>query len=630
MEQIPQKHNLLVVQHGNNNGLHIYGYSSREIKKRRLKSVERNSKDKPKIEIMDSSKVITLPPSRHADGTYYQFIGGKTELKPEPFDVIEECVQGIYEKYDLLTVNNNDNGKDHEGPRIKELFKPSYKSNQGSRHDDLLFVTNSLLSRYRTLPKDKIKKMVWKWNQEHCIPPLPDAERKSIWKDCTEYQAGSSSSAPFKDLEGSKYYQTNKKPQRFIVAHDKRKQLIEMVARLKSRDDIAKTNIATTNKLDLYYLSDTKTFLACIPTKIIRHRNPLTFLDLPEKYSISFEDSTDHKFTLSHKTLSEIVAKLKERMYVLNDGVDSALSAILQAHKESKEIIDNEELEYTGFFAINNNKTIKASNVEIKEPIIADLEDALLLLEQLKKYYENREDFLATSMVWGMIAPAIFMLKNNNYFLKWLHLYGSPNAGKTNTGKIILALDGHHEDPEYNKKISDIDTIAKLGDTLSHSTFPKLIDEADLSNPDKAWLVNNLKSAIDSKIVRSKFMSSKASNATSIPALTPCIFTSNPSPPFHDSAFMKRILERYFPKSETWNDDNPKAIEFKGFIRINLKRLKALGDSRNWYIMNYQQEILDDESRPLPLDLGYKILEEAYKATGKIIPEWLSLRLPET
>jgi hypothetical protein len=117
-------------------------------------------------------------------------------------------------------------------------------------------------------------------------------------------------------------------------------------------------------------------------------------------------------------------------------------------------------------------------------------------------------------------------------------------------------------------------------------------------------------------------MSNRASSATPIPALTPIIFTSNYPPPLNDSAFMKRILSRHFPQSETWKDDNPTAIRFREFLRTNLKRLKALGDFRNWYIMNNQDTILD-EKRPLPLDIGYKILTEAYTLASKEMPEWL-------
>ena len=63
-------------------------------------------------------------------------------------------------------------------------------------------------------------------------------------------------------------------------------------------------------------------------------------------------------------------------------------------------------------------------------------------------------------------------------------------------------------------------------------------------------------------------------------------------------------------------------------MRTDLKRLKGLGEFRNWYIVNHQEEILD-EARPLALDLGLKILSEAYKAVGNKMPEWLKLRLPE-
>ena len=247
---------------------------------------------------------------------------------------------------------------------------------------------------------------------------------------------------------------------------------------------------------------------------------------------------------------------MRDLGYVLTDGAEGALGAMIQAYKESKAIEDNEDMDYIGFFTDKDNKII-ASNIEINEPLIADLGDALAFLEELKQYYENRLELLATSMVWGMIAPAIFMLKTNNYFLKWLHFYGFPNATKSNTGKIILAIDGHDDDPKFLLNISRIDTIARLGDTVSHSTFPKLVDEVDLNGERIAWLVNAIKSAIEGRIVRSKFPTNRATSSVDIPALSPLILTSNPPPPFHDSAYMRRVIERNFPQSETWKENDP-------------------------------------------------------------------------
>jgi hypothetical protein len=159
----------------------------------------------------------------------------------------------------------------------------------------------------------------------------------------------------------------------------------------------------------------------------------------------------------------------------------------------------------------------------------------------LASYYEGRLDLLSTLIKWGVIAPATFMLKGNNYFLKWLHFYGFPNATKSNSGKIVLGIDGHQDDHNFLLNISRIDTIARLGDILSHTSFPKLVDEADLNGPEKAWLVNSLKSAIEGKIARSKFLSNRSTTSTSIPALSPLILTSNPSPPFYDSGYMQRV-----------------------------------------------------------------------------------------
>jgi hypothetical protein len=99
--------------------------------------------------------------------------------------------------------------------------------------------------------------------------------------------------------------------------------------------------------------------------------------------------------------------------------------------------------------------------------------------------------------------------------------------------------------------IARIDTIPRLGDAVSHTTFPKLVDEVDLNALEKAHLVNAIKSCIESIVARGKFPNSKAGSSSPIPALSPLILTANPSPPFHDSGYMRRVIERNFPQSET-------------------------------------------------------------------------------
>jgi hypothetical protein len=52
---------------------------------------------------------------------------------------------------------------------------------------------------------------------------------------------------------------------------------------------------------------------------------------------------------------------------------------------------------------------------------------------------------------------------------------------------------------------------------------------------------------------------------------------------------MKRIVDRYFDKSETKKEDDPKAVAFRQFLATELDKL---GDFRNWYLMNHQGSIL--------------------------------------
>ena len=96
--------------------------------------------------------------------------------------------------------------------------------------------------------------------------------------------------------------------------------------------------------------------------------------------------------------------------------------------------------------------------------------------------------------------------------------------------------------------------MARLGEEISKTTFPKLVDEVDLNEERYRTLINQIKSAISSKIIRSK-LRPNSSYASDIPALSSLILTSNPPPPLWDSAYMKRIIDRYFHKAETKKED---------------------------------------------------------------------------
>jgi hypothetical protein len=437
-----------------------------------------------------------------------------------------------------------------------------------------------------------------------------------------------------RELEGNVFCITTSKPLKLTIAYNSTKMLIESSVKTYENELFGEDGNKLTQKINV--LNQNKLYLTCIPESIIKHRNPLSFLETATKYTITFVDGVDNRFTFKHKTLSEIIAGLRDDGYVQSDGAEGALGRMILAFAKNGKLVENYDMEYTGFFFDEAAKKIIASNLEIKNEIPADdLKSALKVVEEAAaKYYTNpyRLDLLATSIVWGMISPISFVFKSNSVdYLVWLHFWGSPNATKSKTGMMVLAIDGHHKDERFIRNISNIDTIARLGEEIGKTTFPKLVDEVDLNDEKYRTLINQIKSAISSKILRSKFRPNGIS-ATDIPALSPLILTSNAPPPLQESAYMKRVIDRYFDKSESKKENEPEAISFRQFLETELDKLNHLGHFRNWYVMNHQDEILSSvhQEKITLLDLGTKILAAAYQYAGVQMPDWLKTRrLPQ-
>ncbi|MGD1839204.1 MAG: hypothetical protein ACPKPY_14235 [Nitrososphaeraceae archaeon] len=111
---------------------------------------------------------------------------------------------------------------------------------------------------------------------------------------------------------------------------------------------------------------------------------------------------------------------------------------------------------------------------------------------------------------------------------------------------MCAAICGHYLDENYNIPFTNIDTPAKLGESLSKSTYPLVINEAGIFSDEFNRFNKNLemlKTCITDKIDRSKFV--KKSIYTEIPAFSACIITSNSAPP-SDLGFRRRILSISF------------------------------------------------------------------------------------
>ena len=99
---------------------------------------------------------------------------------------------------------------------------------------------------------------------------------------------------------------------------------------------------------------------------------------------------------------------------------------------------------------------------------------------------------------------------------------GSRINWKTTLGRIVTAIDNHHhEDSKSILPYSSIDSLARFGEAISKTTFPLCINEVSLDDKQKQ-IINLTKTAIESPIIRSKFMHKTI--PIDILALSACIF----------------------------------------------------------------------------------------------------------
>jgi hypothetical protein len=364
---------------------------------------------------------------------------------------------------------------------------------------------------------------------------------------------------------------------------------------------------------------------------------------MQQKYTFVFKGpESSGCFTAAFKTLPEIVSLLKEGNALCDLGLNTAINAQLKGFERDGLLKENDDMDLTGFFPDSgqDSKGIICSNADTdKFDFNSDhdrqrLKEALQYIDELaeKGYQEhNRLNVLSHILLFGVIGPFAFAFKVVKApILEAVDLYGNSNATKTASGRIGLAVNGHEKDDDYLISGTQADTIPRMGDAISNSTFPKVVDELiipDVSlSPSRRQkqeeeYVNSLKTLIDKPIYRKVL--DAARNKIPVPALSPLIITSNPSPPLRDGALMKRLAARYFSEEEVHQRDSPEAIAFDAVL-ARLDKLNVLGEFRNKYVMSSQdnqQMILDRQLRPF--EKARKIIEAAYQLVDMQVPSWL-------
>ena len=348
-----------------------------------------------------------------------------------------------------------------------------------------------------------------------------------------------------------------------------------------------------------------------VPVRVEIFVNPI---DQTPKYKIEFETITGRRFTIGSAFIDEIIDMLKVYGVVKSRRlIEDVLTAVVLGFERKGRAIIKEEVESAGFFFIKNQ--LRAVKYEVKRPSQEELLEAVNLLNELgEKWYSHIQSKFATIIRWGIVAPFAFAIKQKKYrWLPWLYLHGSSHTGKSTLGEIILNLWGH----QVILGGSAINTQPRLGQLLSSSTFPVVVNEV-AEAIERSEIVEMIKSAVESTIARGKFIKGVYRE---IAAYASVIFTSNRTLP-KDDALLRRFLVLTFTYAERTSKE--KAQEFDAQIKPKLHKLQAIGQFVADEVLK-NPDVLSKHYDEVALIL----LKKAYETVGLTLPEWLYLKEKE-
>jgi hypothetical protein len=540
------------------------------------------------------------------------------------------------------TFKNLNELSDSDIVKIKELIKDAYK--EGQRQYLLLFLSG-WFAKAKISPRSIIKLVLYLYKEKNDNEPLKNRLSAVVY---SYKKAGIDiDENDFFELTGVKPYGLEKQITEGTIAgvsgvqdllenvygEEKALAIINEISEILSaaspfRDSISeiidyekkifavanlKKKIIVRARLEDDKFIYKEKVLNAVPTEVIVYYPPVIG---DRKFEVTFESfSLAKPLKLPPSYLEEIIEKLKTVGLVYNKkSIDDVITAILNAFINKKKAIIKVQIEAPGFYLVNGK--ITPIKIEIKPYNMEQLKSALLLLNDLAdNWFSKVKTNFATAIKWGVIAPFNYMYKQQGKWIPWLYLFGASKTGKTTIGEIILSIWGLGY--EYKKSGANIDTIPRIGEVLSQSTFPVLINEPGNALM-KEDIVETLKSSIESTIARGKFVRGYYRD---IQAFASLVFTSNVIYP-RDDALARRLILLSFSFGERVEGEREK--EFISKIKPMFSNLKALGDFVMNYIINNGIDFEKDY-----ITVSEMILEKAYEVAGLEKPDWLTLRNEE-
>jgi hypothetical protein len=525
-----------------------------------------------------------------------------------------------------------------------------YIIRNGTRHNFLLSIANTLLfyhkpDRNKNVSYDQLKDFLFEVNNVLCEVKYPENDLNRIWTDALDNYDKNKPSPVDDDNDDSGKYTSNSKisvfkklsPEvqqqlskfvcwahtsitqpKFIIAHKDFKQII--LASIKKYDVLKKDGEGHETKS---YLNLSDIIIDAIPVKITRHKDLLGLSsENYHKYTIEFVTKSNKKLNVGPKYLDEIIAYLKNMMLVQTPAkAPESLSTIISAFEEDGKIIEKSDVETPGFYYIDEE--IRHYHVKHPKPTIEEIKSCCESFDILQSKFKKK-DILPTVLKWSAMAPFDYVLKqiHKDAWMEWIYLYGTSNTGKSSLGeKICNCIWDRYQNVDAELPSTAIDTEARLGESLSKSTYPIVINEvshlSDIRTGKK--MVEMIKLSIAGLISRKKFGINKT-NWTAIPSLSACILTANNAPP-DDKGLKRRIISIDFTEDDKYS--NEEIAEFDKIFKEQIKKeLRYFGDFAVNYIMENQHILIGNNSVDWK-EVGQTILTEFYKAAGREAPEWI-------
>jgi hypothetical protein len=323
-------------------------------------------------------------------------------------------------------------------------------------------------------------------------------------------------------------------------------------------------------------------------------------------------------------TVPEIYAQLKETPFILNKKVfesNGFLEKLIDVITGKGDLIIDNTPEEPGYYALDD-KLIKVGASPRPLPAPEELKLCLESFEEFELISNIPVETLFFLMKWFMIAPYSFIFKDSATKFKNVIMSGTQDTSKTEGALIFKKI--NYDDPETDERpFGSYSTEARLGITLSKSTYPQILDEAKglffktSSNKEivNDFMEDKLKSIFRSKKLRETASQSGDGTIKKIYlSLSPYIATAN----MKEITTSSTIKGNYMIHADSSNTATQEDKEI--YLKKWEPRQNINSPINKWYLLGdfVENTILKMKPEEMhhPEELAVTILKEAYDYAG--------------